>query len=65
MILNKKMMLLLFVQLFLTAAWAQGPNGSKDYYKNADGKMYNLNGQRVSSSYKGIVIMNGKKYVIK
>lgn len=38
MILNKKMMLLLFVQLFLTAAWAQGPNGSKDYYKNADGK---------------------------
>ena len=27
--------------------------------------MYNLAGQRVSNSYKGIVIQNGKKYIIK
>ena len=30
-----------------------------------DGKMYNLQGQEVSESYKGIVIVNGKKYVKK
>ena len=29
---------------------------------NADGKMYNLSGQQVNESYKGVVIMNGKKY---
>lgn len=30
-----------------------------------DGKMYNLQGQEVSDSYKGIVIVNGKKYLKK
>lgn len=30
-----------------------------------DGKMYNLQGQEVSESYKGIVIVNGKKYLKK
>ncbi len=29
---------------------------------NADGKMYNISGQQVNESYKGVVIMNGKKY---
>lgn len=33
--------------------------------KNNDGKMYNLRGQRVDDSYKGIVIMNGKKFLKK
>lgn len=28
-----------------------------------DGNMYNLNGQRVGSNAKGIVIVNGKKYL--
>lgn len=28
----------------------------------ADGKMYNLSGQQVGDDYKGVVIMNGKKY---
>ncbi len=28
-----------------------------------DGKMYNLSGQQVSASYKGVVIVNGKKYL--
>jgi hypothetical protein len=27
--------------------------------------MYNLSGQKVNSSYKGIVIMNGKKFMQK
>ena len=30
-----------------------------------DGAIYNLAGQRVSKSYKGIVIINGKKYIQK
>lgn len=32
---------------------------------NMDGAMYNLSGQRVNDSYKGIVIVNGKKYLNK
>ena len=31
----------------------------------ADGAIYNLAGQRVSKGYKGLVIMNGKKVIIK
>ncbi len=31
----------------------------------ADGKMYNLSGQQVDKSYKGVVIVNGKKYLNK
>jgi hypothetical protein len=30
-----------------------------------NGVMYNLSGQKVNKSYKGIVIINGKKVVIK
>ena len=30
-----------------------------------DGVMYNLAGQKVGKDYKGIVIMNGKKYMQK
>ena len=30
-----------------------------------DGAIYNLRGQRVDASYKGIVIRNGKKYLVK
>ena len=33
-----------------------------DVQKKNDGKMYNLNGQVVSENYKGVVIVNGKKY---
>ena len=32
---------------------------------NADAKMYNLSGQRVNDSYRGIVIMNGRKILKK
>ena len=41
-----------------------GITSIKDNRKN-DGKMYNLQGQEVSESYKGIVIVNGKKYLKK
>lgn len=37
----------------------------KNAVKATDGKMYNLRGQRVDDSYKGIVIMNGKKFLKK
>ena len=33
--------------------------------KQADGKWYNLAGQQVDKSYKGVVIVNGKKFVNK
>lgn len=33
--------------------------------KNNDGKWYNLSGQQVDKSYKGVVIVNGKKFVNK
>ena len=33
--------------------------------KKADSPVYNLNGQRVDDTYKGLVIKNGKKYVAK
>ena len=32
---------------------------------NADGAIYNLAGQKVDASYKGIVIQNGKKRIMK
>ena len=32
---------------------------------NADGAIYNLSGQKVDASYKGIVIQNGKKRIMK
>ena len=32
---------------------------------NVNAPVYNLSGQRVSKSFKGIVIMNGKKYLVK
>ena len=33
--------------------------------EKTDAPLYNLNGQRVGDNYKGIVIKNGKKYVVK
>ncbi len=33
--------------------------------KNPDAKMYDIDGKRVDKSYSGIVIINGKKYVVK
>ena len=32
---------------------------------NANAKVYNLAGQRVADSYKGMVIVNGKKFIVK
>lgn len=44
---------------------ATGINGVHVANKLNDGKMYNLAGQRVGNDYKGIVIVNGKKYIKK
>ena len=30
-----------------------------------DGAVYNLNGQRVGTGYKGLMIQNGRKYFVK
>lgn len=40
-------------------------NSVKTDNKPMDGKAYNIAGQRVSDDYKGIVIINGKKYLRK
>lgn len=42
-----------------------GINAVKETKAAADGRMYNLNGQRVGENAKGIVIINGKKYLKK
>lgn len=36
-----------------------------DADKSADGRRYNLQGQRVNTAYKGVVIQNGKKQVVR
>ncbi|MDO4801365.1 MAG: hypothetical protein Q4A15_04295, partial [Prevotellaceae bacterium] len=44
------------------------PTGITSYENdndNENGVIYNLNGMRVDSNYKGIVIINGKKYLKK
>lgn len=37
----------------------------RTYVRTKDAPRYNLSGQRVSGSYKGIVIQNGRKFVAK
>ena len=56
------------LKMFKYASQAEGPTtgiaGVKAAVK-ADSAIYNLAGQKVDKSYKGIVIMNGKKVVLK
>jgi hypothetical protein len=52
----------LFVDVMDAASGIEGINADKS---NRPGVMYNLSGQKVNSSYKGIVIMNGKKFMQK
>ena len=35
------------------------------FQKKTDGKWYNLAGQQVDKSYKGVVVVNGRKFVNK
>ena len=49
----------------ITAGTPTGIETVKDAVKANEGVIYNLAGQKVSSSFKGIVIMNGKKVVLK
>lgn len=48
-----------------TAIDAIEANNNNDARNNPFAPMYNLSGQRVSDNYRGIVIQNGKKYLIK
>ena len=51
----------------LTAVFNDVVTGIKEVNKsdNTESETYNLAGQRVSNSHKGIVIKNGRKYVVK
>lgn len=42
---------------------ATGINSVRRGMQASDGKLYNLNGQQVDESYKGVVIRNGRKFV--
>ena len=53
-----------FDESYFTVNTSTGINAVKAGEKD-DAPIYNLNGQRVSSPKKGIVVKNGKKYVIK
>ncbi len=65
-----------YVNLFLTGK-AEGVDYAKEYAEAAgieivevnnkaqNGVLYNIAGQKVDKSFKGIVIMNGKKFVVK
>ena len=48
-----------------TVSTTNGIEGINADNSNKKGVMYNLSGQKVNSSYKGIVIMNGKKFLLK
>ena len=47
--------------------WLPEPTGIKNVetVKANDGAIYNLAGQKVSKSFKGLIIKNGKKYFVK
>jgi hypothetical protein len=47
--------------------WAETTTGIKavKVAEPENAPLYNLKGQRVNSDYKGLVIKNGKKYVVK
>lgn len=49
------------VSLALVALEIQGPMVREKI--TFDGPIYNLSGQRVDKDYKGIIIVNGKKYL--
>jgi len=51
----------LYVDVMDAANGIEGINADN----NKKGVMYNLSGQKVNSTYKGIVIMNGKKFLLK
>lgn len=52
----------LVVDAMDAASGIEGINADNNHKK---GVMYNLSGQKVNSTYKGIVIMNGKKFLLK
>lgn len=55
------------IKLFQPTKMESGTNGinSVRFFENAKGTVYNLNGQRVTTPQKGVMIVNGKKVVVK
>lgn len=55
------------IKLFQPTKMESGTNGinSVRFFENAKGAIYNLNGQRVTTPQKGVMIVNGKKVVVK
>ena len=55
------------IKLFQPIKMESGTNGinSVRFFENAKGAIYNLNGQRVTTPQKGVMIVNGKKVVVK
>ena len=52
-------------ELYATADEATGIKGVKNAAANKNATMYNLQGQRVQAGFRGIVIMNGRKMIVK
>lgn len=52
-------------ELYATADEATGIKGVKNAAANKNTTMYNLQGQRVQAGFRGIVIMNGRKMIVK
>jgi len=50
---------------YLFSEVTTGINGAENVAHDAIQEGYNLNGQRVSQGYRGIVIVNGRKYIAK
>lgn len=55
------------IKLFQPTKMESGTNGinSVRFFESAKGAIYNLNGQRVTTPQKGVMIVNGKKVVVK
>jgi hypothetical protein len=54
--------------LMKTPVEVDSPSGINDIHLDStqsSGQGYNLNGMRIESNYKGVVIKNGKKIIIK
>ena len=50
---------------FLRIGTKTGIEAVKAQNTKFEGKVYNIAGQQVTESYKGLVIMNGKKMILK
>ena len=56
---------LLFSAIGISGDTPTGISGVSSNVTNSDGKIYNLNGQRLTKAQKGLYIINGKKVLVK